>query len=127
MLPQRVGRLLVETLEAFLDGLAVLQSPRLLFPALAWSFVFWTWHSVSFWFAMMAFGIELDYAAALFMNAVIAVGVSVPSAPGFIGTFHAAAKVGLSEVYGVADGPTLAFAFGYHLGGFIPKTPRTQG
>jgi uncharacterized protein (TIRG00374 family) len=122
LLPDSVARLMVDTLRAFLDGLTVLQDPRLLIPALAWSFGFWAWHSISFWLGFRAFGIELDYAAALFVNAVIAVGVAVPSAPGFIGTFHAAAKIGLTEVYGVADGPTLAFAFGYHLGGFIPVT-----
>ena len=49
-------------------------------------------------------------------------GVAVPSAPGFFGTFHAAAVIGLQEVYGEAAGATLAFAFGYHLGGFIPVT-----
>jgi hypothetical protein len=30
--------------------------------------------------------------------------------------------VALVEVYGVNDSATLAFAFGYHLGGFIPVT-----
>ena len=33
-----------------------------------------------------------------------------------------AAVVGLHEVYGVAEESTLAFAFGYHLGGFFPVT-----
>jgi uncharacterized protein (TIRG00374 family) len=122
VLPDSVARLLVDTTRAFLDGLTVLQNPKLLFLSLVWSFGFWTWHSWSFWLAFRAFGIEADFVAALFLNAVIAIGVAVPSAPGFIGTFHAAAKVGLSEVYGIADAPTLSFAFGYHLGGFIPVT-----
>jgi len=122
VLPESIARLLVDTLRAFLDGLTVLQNPRLLVEALAWSFGFWAWHSISFWLGFRAFGIEVDYMGALFVNAVIAVGVAVPSAPGFIGTFHAAAMVGLSEVYGVPEGTTLAFAFGYHLGGFIPVT-----
>lgn len=122
VLPESAARLLVDTLRAFLSGLGVLQDIRLLGQALAWSFGFWAWHSLSFWLGFRAFGIELDYAAALFVNAVIAAGVSVPSAPGFIGTFHAAAKVGLVDVYGVPEDPTLAFAVGYHLGGFIPVT-----
>ena len=58
----------------------------------------------------------------VFIQAVIALGVSVPSAPGYFGTFHAAAVIGLTEVYGVGEGATLAFAFGYHLGGFFPVT-----
>ena len=30
--------------------------------------------------------------------------------------------MGLQEVFGVAPGPTLAFAFGFHFGGFVPVT-----
>jgi glycosyltransferase 2 family protein len=122
LLPDRAARLLVEGLRSFLGGLTALQDPKLLLGALAWSFLFWGWNAVSFWVAMHAFGIDQGYATALFVQAIIALGVAVPSAPGFFGTFHAAAVVALVEVYGVNDSATLAFAFGYHLGGFIPVT-----
>lgn len=121
-LPDRAATLLVEGLRSFLTGFGSLRSPRLLFGALAWSFGFWAWNAVSFWLAFHAFGIDEGYLTALFVQGIIALGVSVPSAPGFFGTFHAAAVVGLHEVYGVGHGATLAFAFGYHLGGFIPVT-----
>ena len=122
VLPDRAARLLVEGLTTFLSGLGSLQNPRLLFGALAWSFAFWAWNAVSFWLAFQAFNIDQGYVTALFVQGIIAIGVAVPSAPGFFGTFHAAAVVALSEVYGVGEGSTLAFAFGYHLGGFIPVT-----
>ncbi|TVP76370.1 MAG: UPF0104 family protein [Gemmatimonadales bacterium] len=121
-LPDRAAQLLVDALAAFLEGLEALRSPRLLGGALLWSFGFWGWNAVSFWLAMHAFGIQEGYITALFVQAIIALGVAVPSAPGFFGTFHAAAVVALVEVYGVGSGATLAFAFGYHLGGFIPVT-----
>jgi len=121
-LPDRAARLLVDGLTTFLSGLGALQSPRLLLGALAWSFGFWAWNAVSFWLAFHAFNIDQGYITALFVQGIIAIGVAVPSAPGFFGTFHAAAVVALSEVYGVGEGATLAFAFGYHLGGFIPVT-----
>jgi glycosyltransferase 2 family protein len=121
-LPERAGKLLVNGLRSFLGGLTALQDPRLLAGALAWSFAFWGWNAVSFWVAMHAFGIQESYVTALFVQAIIALGVAVPSAPGFFGTFHAAAVVALVEVYGVGENATLAFAFGYHLGGFIPVT-----
>ncbi len=121
-LPPRAGALVVEVLESFVGGLKALQRPTLLLGALAWSFVFWGWNAVSFLLAMHAFGIEQGFITALFVQSVIALGVAVPSAPGFFGTFHAAAVVALVEVYGMAESATLAFAFGYHLGGFIPVT-----
>ncbi|MEX2530124.1 MAG: lysylphosphatidylglycerol synthase transmembrane domain-containing protein [Gemmatimonadota bacterium] len=121
-LPGRTGERFVAMLEGFLSGLDSLRNPRLLAGALVWSFGFWGWNAVSFWLAFHAFGIDQGYAAALFVQGIIALGVAVPSAPGFFGTFHAAAVVALQEVFGVASGPTLAFAFGYHLGGFVPVT-----
>ena len=108
--------------ESFLVGLGVLRDPRLLGAAFAWSIAIWAWNGVSFWLAFRAFGIDQGYAAALFVQGAIALGVAVPSAPGYFGTFHAAALVGLHEVYGVAEEAALAFAFGYHLGGFFPVT-----
>jgi len=122
VLPGNSGHTLAEVLEAFLVGLDALRRPALLFPALAWSFVLWSWHAVSFWLGFLAFDLDRGYVAALFVQAMVAVGVSVPAAPGYFGTWHAAALVGLHEVYSVAEESTLAFAFGYHLGGFIPVT-----
>jgi len=121
-LPGRSGDALVLTLTSFLQGLAALRDPRLLLRGLAWSFAFWGWNAVSFWLAFKAFGIDQGYIPALFVQGVIAIGVAVPAAPGFFGTFHGAAVVALHGVYGASEAATLAFAFGYHLGGFIPVT-----
>jgi glycosyltransferase 2 family protein len=121
-LPDRAAQALVEALRSFVEGLEALRSPRLLVGALLWSVGFWSWNAFSFWLGMRAFGIEGAFAVALFVQGVVAMGVSVPSAPGFFGTFHAAAVVALVEVYGMAESAALAFAFGYHLGGFVPVT-----
>ncbi|MEQ9569718.1 MAG: hypothetical protein RLN75_05970, partial [Longimicrobiales bacterium] len=59
---------------------------------------------------------------AFFTEAVVGFGVALPAAPGFFGTFHASAEFALDTVYAVGEIPTLAFAYGYHLGGFIPVT-----
>lgn len=122
ILPDRFGKFAEEILESFINGLGALRSPGLLASALAWSFGFWIWNAFSFWLAFRAFGIEEAFPTALFVQGIVAVGVAIPAAPGFFGTFHAAAVLGLHEVYGVAEASTLAFAFGYHLGGFIPVT-----
>ena len=120
-LPQKLSRTLVDALEAFLDGLKVFQSPRLLFLAVAWSLATWAWQCLAFWVGFRAFGIHVGYDTALFVNAIVGFAVGVPAAPGFFGTFHAGARMGLG-VYGIPAAPTLAFAFGFHLGGFFPVT-----
>jgi 4-diphosphocytidyl-2-C-methyl-D-erythritol kinase len=86
-----------------------------------WSVGFWLFHGLSFWLGMLAFDIHAGPVAAYFTEAVVGFGVAIPAAPGFFGTFHASASWALS-VFGVPDASSLAFAFGYHLGGFIPVT-----
>jgi uncharacterized protein (TIRG00374 family) len=120
-LPKRLARTFVDALEAFLDGLRILREPRLLLLAMVWSLITWAWQSLAFWVGFRAFGIDVGYDAALFVNAIVGFAVGVPAAPGFFGTFHAGARMGLG-VYGVPAASTLAFAFGFHLGGFIPVT-----
>lgn len=121
-LPSSVARPAIDALEALLDSIAVLRSPRLLLLGLAWTAGFWLFHGVSFWLGMRAFGIDTGLVSAWFTEAVVGFGVAIPSAPGFIGTFHAAANFALSDVYGVEETRALAFAFGYHFGGWVPIT-----
>lgn len=120
--PRAVARPVVDALEALLDSIAVLRSPRLLTLAFLWTVGFWLFHGLSFWLGMMAFGIDTGLVSAWFTEAVVGFGVAIPSAPGFVGTFHASADFALSNVYGVDEARSLAFAFGYHFGGWIPIT-----
>jgi uncharacterized membrane protein YbhN (UPF0104 family) len=122
ILPRAMARPIVGALEAFLDSIAVLRNPRLLFLGFAWTLGFWAWHGVSFWLGMLAFGIDTGFVSAIFTEAVVGFGVALPAAPGFFGTFHASAEFALSSVYGVDQAQSLAFAFGYHFGGWIPIT-----
>lgn len=121
-LPDAVARRVIEALESFLQALGVARDPLLLAKALAWSVFFWFWHGLSFWLGMAAFGIDAGAVAAFFTEAVVGFGVALPAAPGFFGTFHASVAFALDTVYGAGEIATLAFAYGYHLGGFIPVT-----
>lgn len=122
ILPRRLRNPVLASLGSFLDSLAILRDPRLLTLGFAWSFFFWAFHAVSFWLGMLAFGIDTGYVSAVFTMSVVAFGVALPAAPGFLGTFQAAALFAVSDVYGAAAAPSLAFAFGYYLGGWLPIT-----
>jgi uncharacterized protein (TIRG00374 family) len=121
VLPGDLARPIVGGLEAFLGSFKVFRSPKLLLLVVIWSVGFWLWHGLSFWLAMLAFDIHAGPVAAYFTEAVVGFGVAIPAAPGFFGTFHASASWALS-VFDVPAPRSLAFAFGYHLGSFIPVT-----
>lgn len=120
-LPQKLGNLVVEVLEAFLEGLRALQSPLLLFRAVAWSLWIWVFQSLSFWVAFLAFGIDVGFDVALFVNGTVALAVAAPAGPGFVGTFQAGITGGLA-VYGAGGASAVALSLAFHLGGFIPVT-----
>jgi uncharacterized protein (TIRG00374 family) len=122
LLPRSLARPMVDALTAFLDSVALLRSPRLLVLSLIWSLGLWLFQGLSYWLGMLAFGIHTGVISAWFTQAVVAFGVAAPSAPGFVGTFHAAAKFALSDVYSVPPDKALAFAFGYWAGGWFPIT-----
>jgi uncharacterized protein (TIRG00374 family) len=121
-LPARAAQRVLGSLQAFLESIQVLRSPGLMTSAMAWSFAHWSWQALAFYLAMAAFGIHAGWAAPFFTQAVVGFVVALPSAPGFFGTFHAAADWALSSGYGVEHTRALAFAYGFHLGGFIPVT-----
>ena len=63
----------------------------------------------------------MPWSAALLLQSLLAFGVAVQFSPGFFGQFEAICRVTL-VLYAVGTGPAVSFAFGFHLGGFIPIT-----
>ncbi len=122
LLPDRFGTGLVGVVKGIVEGLASMRGWRHMLPALLWSFAVWTIQSLAFWIGFRAFDIDLPFAAALVTNAAIAVAVTLPAAPGYLGTFQIGASLALVEVYGVGSEPALGFALGWHLVNFFPIT-----
>lgn len=122
LLPSGIAGTAVDFAENIVTGLASLRGWRLMVPAFAWSLGLWALQSLSFWIGFFAFGIDLPYTAALLTNAAIAFAVVIPSAPGFVGSFHAGASLALTSVYGVGGAPAKGFAVGWHFGSFFPIT-----
>ena len=78
-------------------------------------------HALAFYIGFRAVGIEVPWSAALFLQGVIALGVALPSAPGFFGVFELSAVLGLG-VYGVDDKLAVSWALAFHLLSFVPIT-----
>jgi uncharacterized protein (TIRG00374 family) len=108
-------------LQTFIDGLSVLRSPGRFAAVFAWSIAHWLLNAVGIWLAFKAVGITAPFSAALFIQAFIALGTAVPSAPGFFGVFEYMSIEGLS-VYGIGRQEAATWAIGYHLFSFIPIT-----
>lgn len=110
-----------QALFAFSEGLSVLRNPGHFLAVLAWAILHWLVNALAFWIGMKAVGIQVPYSAVLFIQALIALGVAVPSAPGFFGLFEKLAVVSLA-LFAVGAPAATSWAIGYHILSFIPIT-----
>jgi uncharacterized protein (TIRG00374 family) len=108
-------------LETFSRGLGMLRSPRLALEVLWWAVLHWLVNAFAFYLGFLALGLDAPFAAALFVQGIIAVGVSVPSSPGFFGVFELLSVAGLT-LYGVPEAAAVSWAIGFHILSFIPIT-----
>ncbi len=121
-LPNSIRRPLLDSLQSFLGGLAVLRDGRLFLLSLLWAVGQWAFLALSFLLAFRAFGItSVGYPGAVFLQSLIGLAVAVPSSPGFFGPYEAAVKLGLG-LWGIPADKAVSLAIGFHIGGFIPVT-----
>lgn len=118
---RRGGEKVREMLESFASGLGALRSPALMLEILWWTLVHWLVNAFAFWCGFQALGIEAPFAAALFLQGIIVIGVALPSSPGFFGLFELAGTAGLA-LYGVTGTQAVSWALGFHILSFIPIT-----
>ena len=81
----------------------------------------WTSWVVGAWVTARALGIDLTAAGVVFTFAVIALGSAIPSAPGFVGTYHWLASNSLM-LFGVSAPRSVAYAVLLHAIWFLPVT-----
>ena len=108
-------------IHSFSEGLGVLRSPRRFLLVFLWALVHWLVNALAFWIGFKALGIDVPFSAANFLQGIIAIGVALPSSPGFFGVFEAFASVGLA-VYGIPNDKAVGWAIGFHVLSFIPIT-----
>jgi glycosyltransferase 2 family protein len=133
VLPARAAEYIVGLARHFIDGLTILRAPRDFGWVVVWSFVLWLVNGLAFYTGFLAFhlgvppfpgadaGAALPFTSALLLQGVVAIGVAIPSSPGFFGLFEYASRAGLG-LYGVAAASAVSFAVGIHIGWFIPIT-----
>jgi hypothetical protein len=110
-----------EIIHSFSEGLGVLRSPRRFVAVFFWAVAHWMVNALAFWIGFKAVGLTVPFSAANFLQGIIAIGVAIPSSPGFFGVFELAATVGLA-VYGVPNRQAISWAIGFHVLSFIPIT-----
>jgi len=119
--PGRMHDPVIRILHAFIEGLAVLHSARNVLIAGSLSVLVWLPHVLINHLLLVSFDIHLPVFASLLLLVSLAIGVMVPSAPGFIGTVQYVCVLSLA-LFGVPREQALSFSIVYHASVFIPVT-----
>jgi uncharacterized protein (TIRG00374 family) len=115
------ARRVAAVFDTALRGLDGIRSASHLAPLALWTALVWLLPATAAWAMLRAVHLDLPFAAGWTVLAFVGIGISVPSAPGFVGVFHAAATAAL-EVFGVPRSPALAYALLYHATAVVPLT-----
>ena len=115
------ARTVASIFDTGLRGLDGIRTPSHLPRLAAWTALVWLLPAAAAWTMLRAVHLDLPFRAGWTVLAFVGVGISVPSAPGYVGVFHAAATAAL-EVFGVPRSAALAFALLYHASAIVPIT-----
>jgi len=104
---------------SFVRGAASLREPRLAAAAVVLTVVSWIPLALSTWVLMIGFHLGLSVLAGLLVTIATGLSLVLPSSPGAVGVFEAAALVGL-KAYGIDKADALSFALVLHAVNFFP-------
>lgn len=108
-------------LALILRGLEGIRVPAHRLPLLGWTVVAWCLPAAGAWALLRAMHLPLPVIAGWTVMTFVGFGISIPSAPGYVGVWHAATVLALS-IFGVAQAPALGYALLYHASQFVPIT-----
>lgn len=103
-----------DRLKSFITGLAALTDVRRFLKVLFWMLINWGLAILAQYLLLLAFDPSAELIWVVFGQAIVALGVALPSAPAYIGLLEAAWVAALS-LMGVEPSTALAFAVSSHL------------
>jgi uncharacterized protein (TIRG00374 family) len=92
-LPVKIIDKIKEMLESFIDGLNIFHDYKKLMITIIYSFLVWIANASVNYICLISFGFPSSFNMALIILGFSVIGVMIPAAPGFIGTFHYVIKL----------------------------------
>ncbi len=114
-------RRLLRAFTTFVSGLDGVRAPGHLLPIFLWSVLVWVVPALAFWAMLVAMNLHLPWVAGWTVLAFVGLGVSIPSAPGYVGVFHAAAALAVG-IFGVGPSAAIGYALVLHASQVVPIT-----
>ena len=107
--------------DRFMDGLASLRSPADMLMTLVSSTLIWLTETTKYWFVMHAFDFQVSFFVLMLMTAVVNLATTLPSSPGYVGTFDEPG-IEILKVFGVNENLAAAYTLVLHAALWLPIT-----
>lgn len=119
--PKSVHTKIIDIMNKFLDGLASLRSPFNVLMVFFTSVIIWLLETGKYWFLMHAFDFTVSFFALMLMNGIVNLATTIPSAPGYIGTFDAPG-IAVLTAYGIDQATAAGYTLILHVALWLPIT-----
>ncbi|MFZ1755768.1 MAG: lysylphosphatidylglycerol synthase transmembrane domain-containing protein [Caldilineaceae bacterium] len=121
LLPATLRRRTDDIFQRFMEGIRSLSSPRDIGMIFITSIAVWLMETVKYWFVMHAFPFNVSFLALMLMNGIVNLATTLPSAPGYVGTFDTPGIETL-VAYGVGRDLAAAYTAVLHVALWVPVT-----
>jgi len=119
--PARIREKTLGISRRFLDGLESLRSPIDVLMVFVTSVIIWLLETVKYWFVMHAFRFSVSFFALMLMNGVVNLATTIPSAPGYLGTFDLPG-IAVLQAYNIPREIAASYTFVLHFALWFPVT-----
>jgi len=119
VLPDRLSGRVESMARTFSTGFGAARDARAFALAVLWSFPLWVSIAAQAWAVTVAFGIDMPFSGSFLLQALLVIGVAVPT-PGGVGSFHEAYRVGVTAFFGASNAQAIAAAIVTHAIAYGP-------
>lgn len=120
-LPQRLQPKVEDIFDRFMLGLHSLSSRYDVLMIFGTSIIIWLIETVKYWFVMHAFPFAVSFVALMLINGIVNLATTLPSAPGYIGTFDLPGIM-ILQAYGIEAALAAGYIFTLHVALWFPVT-----
>jgi len=121
LVPVRFREKIIGLALKFLGGLESLRSPREALMVFVTSVVIWLLETGKYWFVMHAFNFQVSFFTLMLMNGIVNLATTIPSAPGYVGTFDAPG-IAVLTAYGINQAIAAGYTVVLHVALWFPIT-----
>jgi uncharacterized protein (TIRG00374 family) len=107
--------------DRFMVGLRSLRSGRAVLMLFLTSVVIWLAETVKYWFVMHAFDFTVPFWVLMLMNGIVNLATTIPSSPGYVGTFDAPG-IEILTLFGVDRAVAASYTLVLHVALWLPIT-----